>query len=86
MTIRCLGTSVRFNASVEVMMRFLSIGRKGNAVGFEPVAIITFLVLNSSTLPSSAVTLIVFLSTKDPTPWKLSILFFLNKNVIPAVF
>ena len=41
MTIRFLGISFRLNASVEVIIRFLSNGMKGKIVGFEPVAIIT---------------------------------------------
>ncbi|MNI45517.1 hypothetical protein D3C73_999440 [compost metagenome] len=73
------GTSLMFKASVEVMMRFLSIGKNGKAVGLEPVAIITFLADKVSVVPSALVTRMVFLSTKEPTPSKESILFFLNK-------
>ncbi|MNT84335.1 hypothetical protein D3C72_2243350 [compost metagenome] len=67
------------------MIRFLSTGKKGKAVGFEPEAMITFFAVIVSDLPSLVI-LIVFLSTKEPTPSKESILFFLNKYWIPAVF
>lgn len=75
-TIRCLGISCKLRASVEVMIRFLSIGKNGKAVGLEPVAIITFLVVNCSVVPSAFVTLMVFLSINEPTPSKVSTLFF----------
>jgi hypothetical protein len=77
-TTMCLGTSVMFNASVEVIILFLSIGRNGKLVGLEPVAMITFLAVICSVLPSFLVILTVFLSTNEPKPSKLSILFFLN--------
>ncbi|MCY1521520.1 hypothetical protein D9M68_563350 [compost metagenome] len=85
-TTMVFGTSLIFKASVEVIMRFLSIGKNGKAVGLEPVAIITFLAVRVSVVPSLFVTNTVFLSTKEPKPSKASILFFLNKYVIPAVF
>ena len=44
MTIRFLGISFRLNASVEVIIRFLSNGMKGKIVGFEPVAMIAYFV------------------------------------------
>ncbi|MNT14832.1 hypothetical protein D3C72_1498530 [compost metagenome] len=68
MTIRCLGISFRLSASVEVMILFLSTGKKGNEVGFDPVAIITFLPVICSVEPSAFVILMVFLSTNEPTP------------------
>ncbi|MNI63989.1 hypothetical protein D3C73_1194050 [compost metagenome] len=86
MTIRCFGISFKLRASVEVIILFLSTGKNGNEVGFDPVAMMTFLAVICSVEPSAFVILMVFLSTNEPTPWKLSILFFLNKKVIPAVF
>src|SRR3546814_8674059 len=68
------------------MIRFLSIGRKGRAVGLDPEAMMMFLPVICSDFPSLLVIFIVFLSTKEPMPTKLSILFFLNRNAIPATF
>ena len=49
---KCFGTSVMFNASVLVIMRFLSIAKPGNEAGFDPVAIITLSVsINCSVSP-----------------------------------
>ncbi|MNL32954.1 hypothetical protein D3C87_1548380 [compost metagenome] len=50
------------------MILFLSTGKNGKEVGFEPVAIITFLPVICSEVPSSFVILMVFLSTKEPIP------------------
>src|SRR3546814_10502153 len=53
---------------------------RSSGVGFEPVAIITFSVVMVVSLPSFAVTLIVFLSTNDPIPVCTSILFFRSEE------
>ena len=45
------------------MIRFLSTGKKGSAVGLDPEAIITFLAVTVSVLPSGLVSFIVFFST-----------------------
>jgi hypothetical protein len=47
MMIRCLGISVSFKASVEVMMRSLSTLTKGSLVGLLPVAMIVYLAVIS---------------------------------------
>ena len=68
MTIRFLGISFRLNASVEVIIRFLSNGMKGKIVGFEPVAIITLSAVMLSSVLSVFIILMVFLSVKEPKP------------------
>ena len=54
-TKRCFGISFSFNASVEVITLSLSKVINGKLAGFEPVAMITFLVSISSEEPSSLV-------------------------------
>ncbi len=51
-TIKCLGTSFNFKASVEVMIRSLSIFIKGRLAGFEPVATMIFIPSITSDEPS----------------------------------
>ena len=85
-TIKCFGTSFNSNASVLEMILFLSKRANGSGVGFEPVAMMTFSVVNVVVFPSDEVTLIVFLSTKDPTPVCTSILFFFIRKAMPSTF
>lgn len=68
MTNRCLGISLRFKASVEVITLSLSTGAKGKLTGLEPVAIIKYLDSNSSLLPSSFLTASRVADIKVPTP------------------
>jgi len=84
MSIKCFGTSVSVNASVEVIIRFLSNWIKGRLDGFEPVAIMIFVPVISCTLPSGFLMLIVFLSLNEPTPCMPSILFFFEQEIYAA--
>ena len=60
------GSSFRLSASVEVIIRSLSILIKGREAGLEPVAMITFLVVIS--FSSSPEIRMVFLSLNEPVP------------------
>ncbi len=82
--IKCLGTSFNSSASVLEIILFLSNGANGKAVGFEPVAMITLSVVIVDSFPPFAVTLIVFLSTNEPTPVNTSILFFFIRKAMPS--
>ena len=77
-----LGTSVIFNASVDVITLVLSTSIPGKVAGFEPVAMITLSVSICSSF--SPEILMVFLFTNEPKPRKTSILFFFIKNSIPS--
>ena len=83
MMIKCLGTSFNFKASVEVMIRSLSIVIKGNEEGFEPVAMIIFLASKVSEVPSAFATATCVASTKEPKPSKTVTLFLSIKYLTP---
>ena len=85
MTTMDLGNFGRLNASVLVMMRFLSTSMKGNVLGLDPVATMTCLAPMCVALPLSGVTSMVWASTNEPTPWCTSMLFFFIKKLMPSV-
>ena len=85
MTTMDLGNLGKLNASVLVMMRFLSTSMKGNVLGFEPVATMTCFAPIWVASPLSGVTAMVWASTNDPTPWCTSMLFFFIKKLMPSV-
>jgi hypothetical protein len=64
-------------------MRFLSYGNIGGTIGTDPFANIILSAFIVSTLPSSLVTSIVFLSISLPNPFTKFIPLFSNKNSIP---
>ena len=78
------GISFNFNASVEVIILFLSILMNGKFAGLEPVAITAYLKFIFSELTSFEISN-VFLSIKEPRPLKTFILFFSIKKSIPFV-
>ena len=63
-----LGISFMFNASVEVIIRFLSGSIPGKKLGFDPVAMMMFFAVITVSEPSSLFTETEFLSTKEPKP------------------
>ena len=65
-TTKCFGISGSFKASVEVIIRFLSISTPGNLLGLLPVAITIFLADNLSLFFPSICK--VFASMKEPKP------------------
>jgi hypothetical protein len=68
MIIMSSGTLGRFNASVEVMMRFLSIVTPGTEDGLEPVAMIILAASIFSVFPLSPAMEMVLRLSNEPCP------------------
>jgi hypothetical protein len=73
------GTLSSTSAPVEETMRFSSISMPRSLATSEPVAITIALVSSICVLPSAPLTSTMPVPATCPKPWKLSILFFLNR-------
>ena len=69
----------RSSAPVEDTMRFSSKSMPFNRATSEPVAMTTFFVSSTCALPSAFFTSTLPGPVMRPVPWKVSILFFLNR-------
>ena len=70
------GISVSESASLEVIIRFPSVGNSGNGVGIEPVAMIIRSAVSSVVFPALSVTRRDVELRNVPIPWNRVILFF----------
>ena len=77
------GTSSSTSAPVEETMRFSSMSMPGKRATSEPVAMTIALPSMVSFLPSAVLTSTLPGAAMRPVPWKVSILFFLNRKATP---
>ena len=80
------GFSCKDNASVELMIRFLSMVTPGTVAGLEPVAMINFFAPRDSRSPADVAISTVELLRKEAVPWITVTLFFFIRKFSPCVF